>query len=192
MFWQQALKGRDDLKMLHKLQTRRCLETWSARGSGGKEESKVHFCEKDANCLGSDRGCFVGCWASEIRLREEGKAFKYSFVRAAFSGVRRGNNRSKNLAGYKEYKKDRGKNSLSVFMESASVHRGIANRIPAISDSASVGSWDLPHLTIISKPSCANPGFMPNSTVVGHTHITGSLHIVLLLKAHTLSRVSQF
>lgn len=74
-------------------------------------------------------------------------------------------------------------------MESAGVHKGIANRIPAISASASVGSWGLPHLARFSKLSCANPGFMPNSTLVGHTHITGSLYVVLLSKAHRLSRV---
>lgn len=73
---------------------------------------KGAFCEEDANYLGGEGGCLFGCLASEIRLREEDKAFKYSFVRAEFSGVRRGNSGSKNLAGCKEYKKDSRKTAL--------------------------------------------------------------------------------
>jgi hypothetical protein len=79
------------------------------RGFQRERGIKGVFCEKDANCQRGEGGCFFGCLASEIRQRRKDKAFKYSSVRAEFSGVRRENNGSKNLAGHREYRKGRGK-----------------------------------------------------------------------------------
>lgn len=50
---------------------------------------------------------FIGVPGLRNQAKED-KAFKYSFLRDEFSGVRRGNNGTKNLAGHKEYKTDGG------------------------------------------------------------------------------------
>lgn len=78
MFWQQALKGRDDLKTLHKLQTRLCLEMWSAEGSRGKEESKVYFVRKMQTASVVKEGVSLDAWP--LKSGREGRTKPLSTV----------------------------------------------------------------------------------------------------------------